>query len=210
MEMKTIPNYPNYGVTRDGRVWSYNRNRFMSLYVEKPGRLCVKLWVKGIRFAKVVHKLVFETFYQRYTDIVIHKDGDFTNNNLNNLIGFNRSVWNASLARKKALPDALTSQHIVQVDISNKEVEVINMPKSGTIEYHRIRSAVKTKGRRTVCSNGYLYFIVGEKQELIAEISARIKANQLYLNQVNHPTFTTCVKNHIHRFEKYLEVLHTI
>ena len=210
MEMKQIPDYPNYAVTRDGRVWSYNRNRFMSLYVEKPGRLCVKLWVNGIRFAKVVHKLVFETFYQRYTDVVIHKDGDFTNNNLNNLIGFNRSVWNASLARKKILPEALTSKHIVQVDISNKKVEVIKMPKSGTTEYHRIRSAVKTKGRRTINSDGCLYFIVGEKQELIAEILARIKANQLYLNQVDHLTFTTCVKNHIHRFEKYLEVLQTI
>ena len=29
MEMKQIPDYPNYAVTREGRVWSYISNKFI-------------------------------------------------------------------------------------------------------------------------------------------------------------------------------------
>lgn len=53
MEMKQIPDYPNYAVTKDGRVWSYNTNKFLVPYLTKKNIVVINLSVEGISFKKV-------------------------------------------------------------------------------------------------------------------------------------------------------------
>ena len=62
MEMKQIPDYPNYAVTRDGRVWSYISNKFIKPRVSKENSVIVNLNFEGIRFRRNVARLVFIAF----------------------------------------------------------------------------------------------------------------------------------------------------
>jgi hypothetical protein len=75
MEMKSIPDYPNYAVTRDGRVWSYISNKFIKPRVSKENSVIVNLNFEGIRFRRNVARLVFraplKTYEKRYNRLKI-------------------------------------------------------------------------------------------------------------------------------------------
>ena len=87
MEMKEIKEYPNYFITDDGRVWSKNRNKFLSLNPNTQGYLKVSLWKDGKPTTKPVHRLVAETFIPNPNNFsqVNHKDENKLNNNVDNL-----------------------------------------------------------------------------------------------------------------------------
>lgn len=87
MEMKEIKEYPNYFITDDGRVWSKNRNKFLSLNPNTQGYLKVSLWKDGKSTTKPVHRLVAETFIPNPNNFlqVNHKDENKLNNSVENL-----------------------------------------------------------------------------------------------------------------------------
>lgn len=95
-EMKPIPGFPHYFVTRDGRVWSAPRvdglGRAIGGLWLKPGRqntghLKVILRRDGKSFNRLIHQLVLGAFLGPCPEGMecCHYDGDPTNNHIDNL-----------------------------------------------------------------------------------------------------------------------------
>ena len=60
--MKTIPKFSNYAITKDGRIWSKCRGRWLKPGINSCGYLTVVLWQYGKPYTRGVHRLVLETF----------------------------------------------------------------------------------------------------------------------------------------------------
>ena len=81
----------DYYITADGRVWTDSRKngieRFMKQHKTKDGYMSVGLYKDGVQKQKRVHILVAEAFIQNTENkpYVNHKDGDKSNNNVENL-----------------------------------------------------------------------------------------------------------------------------
>jgi len=95
-ELRTIPGFPDYAVTRDGRVWSKPRldsrgercgDRWLKPEVSGKGCLQVRLFLSGKRQSRMISRLVLEAWVGPHPDGMEcrHLDGDPTNNNLSNL-----------------------------------------------------------------------------------------------------------------------------
>ena len=89
METKLpIPRYPSYLITTDGIVYSTKTDRKRQLVPQSDGSLKVGLYSKGMKM-EYVHRLVAETFLsdkrEEHHNIVRHKDGNKSNNNVDNL-----------------------------------------------------------------------------------------------------------------------------
>ena len=89
METKLpIPRYPSYLITTDGVVYSTKTDRKRQLVPQSDGSLKVGLYSKGMKM-EYVHRLVAETFLaeekEDHHTIVRHKDGNKSNNHVDNL-----------------------------------------------------------------------------------------------------------------------------
>ena len=84
--MKQILSHPNYSVTKDGKVFSYNINNFLSPF-KSGGYLRVGLLKENKVKKYLIHRLVAEAFIVNPNNcpIVNHKDGNKHNNNVSNL-----------------------------------------------------------------------------------------------------------------------------
>ena len=83
---KTIPDFPNYTVTKTGYVWSKLSNKYLRAYANNGHKqLC--LWKNGKHYNRLVHRLVLETFVGRCPKGMeaCHNDGNPENNCLSNL-----------------------------------------------------------------------------------------------------------------------------
>ncbi|WP_416434769.1 hypothetical protein [Lactococcus lactis] len=105
MEMKPIPDYPNYAVTKDGRVWSYNKNKFLNPIDGDWGRYVV-LSIQGMRFLRFVSRLVFTAFNSYEPERLYYKDGNRYNPHLDNLEGVTRVELNKRIHTGKVCPRA--------------------------------------------------------------------------------------------------------
>ena len=94
MKKKLIPNYPNYAVTRDGRVWSkpkagggHHNGKWLKPIKDRDGYLLVGLYKNGKEFGHRVHRLVLETYVGPCPEGMEcrHLDGNSSNNSLPNL-----------------------------------------------------------------------------------------------------------------------------
>lgn len=87
--IKDIKGFENrYAITDEGKVWSYLRNKFLSLAKHRDGYLKVGLYDKnGKYFTKFVHRLVAEAFIPNPNNLpqINHKDETRTNNCVENL-----------------------------------------------------------------------------------------------------------------------------
>lgn len=95
-ELKTIPDFPNYAITRDGRVWSkprrdsLNRLRggiWIKHWKSRIGYFLCPLYQNNKKVHKLVHRLVLETFVGLCPDGMeaCHNNGIRTDNRLSNL-----------------------------------------------------------------------------------------------------------------------------
>lgn len=89
MELKPIPNFPGYSITKDGRVWSEKRNKWKKLFFVwsyLQVELC-SFTTKTYRTYHPVGRLVLETFVGPCPpgQECRHLDGSKANNNLTNL-----------------------------------------------------------------------------------------------------------------------------
>lgn len=84
-ELKLIRD--NYWATKDGRIYSTKRNRYLKQRVGPRGYMMVNLSIDGKCKTFTVHRLIASTFIPNPNgfDTVNHKDGNKTNNNVNNL-----------------------------------------------------------------------------------------------------------------------------
>ena len=85
--MENIKDFEKYSITRDGRVWSSKRNIYLSAGLAGKGYPMVVLWQYGKPYARLIHRLMAQAYIPNPENKpeVNHKDGDKTNNFLNNL-----------------------------------------------------------------------------------------------------------------------------
>lgn len=86
--MKTHPHHHDYDITKEGKIFSRKRNKFLTTHIDSNGYERVSLYIKGKGGASVyVHKLVAETYIENPLDYkyVAHKDDNKKNNHVNNL-----------------------------------------------------------------------------------------------------------------------------
>lgn len=99
--MKSIPNFPDYAITRDGRVWSKPRKlpdgrrwegRWLKSSYCSNGNsnkyFKIGLAINSQMFTRTIHRLVLETYVGPCPEGMEarHLDGDSKNNKVENLI----------------------------------------------------------------------------------------------------------------------------
>ncbi len=57
-----IDGFENYFITKSGKVWSKNRNRFLKNKIDKKGYCCIGFRANGSRKEKKIHRLLAEIF----------------------------------------------------------------------------------------------------------------------------------------------------
>lgn len=84
---KQIPNFPNYAITKDGKIWSFYQYRYLTKYYDKDGYVKVVLFKKKKRYYKRVHRLVLEAFVGKCPKgmTACHNDAVKDNNSISNL-----------------------------------------------------------------------------------------------------------------------------
>lgn len=92
-EVKTISGFPNYAISRDGRVWSFPRRGshhkgiWLAPNKMKNGYLTVGLCQKGKVFRKYIHRLVLESYVGNSKNHhARHLNGLSIDNRLENLV----------------------------------------------------------------------------------------------------------------------------
>lgn len=92
-ELRDIPGFPDYSITRDGRIWSKPKHgssttgKWMSLAPHRDGHLYVGLRKDGARHCPKVHRLVLETYVGPCPEGMecCHNNGDPADNRVENL-----------------------------------------------------------------------------------------------------------------------------
>ena len=84
---RTLPDFPNYIIGDNGRVWSNYRNKYLKKVYDKDGYVKVTLFENKKRCYKRVHRLVLEAFVGKCPQgmTACHNDGVKHNNNISNL-----------------------------------------------------------------------------------------------------------------------------
>ena len=110
--MKTIPEYENYQITEDGKV--YRNQRELKGGVSKRGYHYVSLSKNGKPKAFYNHQLLAITYLNHkpcgLKIVIDHIDGDKTNNNLSNiqLITNSENIRKSSWCKNKELSKGIT------------------------------------------------------------------------------------------------------
>ncbi len=61
-DMKPIPSFPNYSITKNGRVWSRRNKIWLKPDIHKFGHYFVVLYINHKRLVCGVHRLVLKTY----------------------------------------------------------------------------------------------------------------------------------------------------
>ena len=85
--MKPIPNYPNYSITEDGKVWSHKNNKFLKSNTNRFGYEYINLCNENGNISKTIHRLVALAFIENIDNKsdVNHINGIKTDNRVENL-----------------------------------------------------------------------------------------------------------------------------
>jgi len=91
--IENIEGYPEYHITKDGRVYSHKRNKFLSLIINSHGYKHVNLCRHNPQTNKVerkvndIHRMVAKAYIPNPNNLpqVDHIDENKTNNNVTNL-----------------------------------------------------------------------------------------------------------------------------
>lgn len=86
-QMKQIPDFPNYTLTDDGRVWSVKNKRFLRPSLNNSGYLGVRIYQNGLGMSISIHRAMALTYIDNPLNkaTVNHIDGDKLNNRVDNL-----------------------------------------------------------------------------------------------------------------------------
>lgn len=164
---KPIKDYENlYEVSNYGNIKSlkYNKEKLLKPYMTSTGYYKIDLRKNNIRKIRPIHKLVAEAFLENPKNLseVNHKDGDKTNNNMNNLEWVTRAE-NIKHSYKTGLhihlPDC---KPVNQIDINTGQI--LN-------NYKSINDAAKHLNIRhesiSACINGVTNSYGGYKWKII-------------------------------------------
>ena len=87
-DMRTIPNFPQYNATDDGRVWSQKSNKFLKPSTDTDGYKRVILYREAKPYTRYVHRLVAQAFLPEPAGdnlTVDHENNNSGDNHKNNL-----------------------------------------------------------------------------------------------------------------------------
>lgn len=150
-----IRGFPNYYILSDGRVKNYYLDKFLKPNNIGNGYLQVTLYNEDSRKSVLIHRLVAEYFLpnpNNYTE-VNHKDGNPSNNNIDNLEwvspsmnaihGYKdkkRNIWNGRNSFRK-----LDITQVETIRSLNKEISVKSMAKYFQVNRGTIRNILDYK-----------------------------------------------------------------
>ena len=124
--MKRIPNFEDYAITEDGRIWSYKRNIWLKPAMS-AGYWMYALTVNAQGTSNGIHRWLALTYIPNPDNLPVvgHRDGNKLNNALDNLYWCTQSQ-NMIDARDvtKTLNPQHSEQHIRSV-LSNQDVLAI-------------------------------------------------------------------------------------
>lgn len=205
--MKPIPDYPGYFVTKDGRVFSKKHNKFL-----KPRThgnvLTVIIFGNGMPFTKRVSRLVYETYNGETPNFITHKDGNFRNNTLDNLVAITPSEL--GIRNSKKIPHKGRVLNRVNIETGQHDRVILRFVGETAKE---AESAKKCIALKKATGHGNLYYLDGQKKRLEDSLRERIATNQRVINnsyQHKNKAPMTSFKNNIKRFHKLLEILEGI
>lgn len=109
-----IQGFPNYKVSREGRIWSFGQRsphgKELAIKANTRGYPIVMPWLNGRGHAKTVHRLVAQAFIPNPENKpeVNHKDGNKFNNHVENLEWVTRKenfkhAWDNGLFSKRRI-----------------------------------------------------------------------------------------------------------
>lgn len=204
---KGIPDYPGYFVTKDGRVFSKKHNKFL-----KPRThgnvLTVIIFGNGMPFTKRVSRLVYETYKGETSNFITHKDGNFRNNALENLVAITPSEL--GIRNSKKIPHNGRVLNRVNIKTGQHDRVILRFVGETAKE---AESAKKCIALKKATGHGNLYYLDGQKKRLEDSLRERIATNQRVIdNSYQHKNKApmTSFKNNIIRFHKLLEILEGI
>jgi hypothetical protein len=145
--MKPIPNYPNYSITEDGKVWSHIYDKWMKLNKGKVGYYTVALWHDMKHKKMYIHRLVAMTYLENNNNLayVNHIDGDKLNNNITNLEWCSASDNNRH-AHKLGLNYISQSNRVEASRTAKEKFSKIVLDTQTGIFYNSARDAAMAKG----------------------------------------------------------------
>lgn len=124
--MKNIQGFDNYAVTKEGKIWSYKTNKWLSQHDNGWGYMYVLFYNKGKKVNQKVHRIVAKAFLDNPEEKreVNHKDGNKQNNQSSNLEWVTRSE---NIKHKyKHGPFKILDVNNYLVHIKAQEKELIN------------------------------------------------------------------------------------
>lgn len=82
-----IKNYPNYYITKDGKIWSKYKKEFKSTFISNKGYKRICLYKKSVGNNFSIHRLIALHYIDnpKKFPIIHHKDGNKLNNHISNL-----------------------------------------------------------------------------------------------------------------------------
>lgn len=204
MEIRQIPDYPNYGATKDGRIFSYYTNKFLKVK-KQPRCAQVMLTFEGLTFWKTVGRLVFIAFYGYEPECITYRDGDVYNTRLDNLVETTRAFvarWSYYKKEKMATRESLK---FCKVNPETSELEIV-APRPKSPEY---LAAMQCSRYKRITYKGFIYYKVGKKEELITSLQYRIRHNNWLIESVEIaiPIPRWKLKKFNSDNQKYIEVL---
>jgi len=85
---KQLYNFPNYLISKEGKIYSKVRNKYLKTNMNKDGYELANISKNGKKYSKSVHRLVMETYNpnnDKTKTQIHHKDNNRSNNCLDNL-----------------------------------------------------------------------------------------------------------------------------
>ena len=133
MKWKILKENDNYMINKKGEVKRIKTNKMLKLGKIKNGYYTYNLCKNGKQKTYLVHRLVANNFIPNiygYNEIN-HKDGDKSNNNVNNLEWCSRShnLKEAYKLRLKSVPRSeknVNSKKVLEYNLINGEIKVWN------------------------------------------------------------------------------------
>lgn len=151
---KAVENAPNYRVSKKGEVWSISAKKKMKLTPFKDGYCYIK--VNGANLS--IHRLVATLYIPNPDDlpVVNHKDGNKSNNNVENLEWVTRSR-NAKHAIETGLVKS-REKKVRQLDKEGNLIKIHKSAKDAAVEMGVTKGAIYAacQGRVKLC-RGYKF-----------------------------------------------------